>query len=189
MQLSAGDVAGYRKTCGTLREVTSECEDPQSASLVAWTCALAPDAVDDYAPIIALAQRAVDASPNNNQYLKALAAILFRAEQVEAAITQLTDLAQREASHDRPQSASPVYTQYFLAMAYHRQGNADEARECLEQAAERTEREIEDHASWNRRLTLDLLRREAEAMIGQIEHGEPEPHVSRDDESLNPGEK
>ena len=78
-------------------------EDPHAASFAAWTCALAPDAVDDYAPIIALAHRAVDASPQNTQCVKTLAAILFRAGQIEAAIEKLTEVQELAVRHDGPQ--------------------------------------------------------------------------------------
>ena len=40
-------------------------ENPFEAHFTAWTCALAPDALDDYEPAIKLARQAVEQEPNN----------------------------------------------------------------------------------------------------------------------------
>ena len=51
-------------------------------------------------------------------------------------------------------------------MAHHRQGNAELARSYLDKATEWAEQEIADKPAWNRKLTLELLRKEAESLIG-----------------------
>ena len=67
---------------------------------------------------------------------------------------------------------SPAYTWFFLAMTHHRLGHAEEARQWLEKAVNWTKKETEGKIegaaplSWNRRLTLEILRREAEQLIG-----------------------
>ena len=162
-----------------------------AASFVAWTCALSPDAVDDYAPIIAMARGAVDASPKNYQYLKSLGAILFRAREIEAAVAKLTEVVQREASDDGPKISSPAYSQYFLAMAHHAAGQAEEARECLQEANNWTYKvfsETHTPVAWNRRLTLELLRREATALLSQ-EDLKPDNSESKKPGSESPMEK
>ena len=77
------------------------------------------------------------------------------------------------------QSAT-AYTWFFLAMTHHRLGRTDEARHWLEKGIQATEEAMQPPAgspeksrnttatiplSWNRKLTLQLLRREAEQMI------------------------
>jgi hypothetical protein len=72
------------------------------------------------------------------------------------------------------------HTWYFLAMAYHRLGHADEARRWLEKGIRGTEEALKSPGAtpgksgnaggvlapnWNRRLTLQLLRREAEQLV------------------------
>ena len=55
-------------------------------------------------------------------------------------------------------------------MAHHRLGRAEEARRWLDKAVTSMEQEMHDPKSaarqkWNRRLTLQLLRREAEQLV------------------------
>jgi hypothetical protein len=71
-------------------------------------------------------------------------------------------------------------TWFYLAMAHHRLGHADEARRWLDQAVQGTDEALKSPAeppaksgkpdgvippNWDRRLTLGLLRREAEQWI------------------------
>jgi hypothetical protein len=54
-------------------------------------------------------------------------------------------------------------------MTHHRLGNLEEARAALEKANELTKAELADEKNppaWNRRLTLELLQKEAEALLG-----------------------
>jgi hypothetical protein len=73
-----------------------------------------------------------------------------------------------------PESAStssPAYGWYFLAMAHQADGQPEEAQKWLAKAVEWTDKVVREDEegtaslSWNRRLTLKLLREEAEAMI------------------------
>jgi hypothetical protein len=67
--------------------------------------------------------------------------------------------------------SSPVYTWFFLAMAHHRLGHREEAKKWLDKAVAWTEKTIREadrgttSLPRNRRLTLKLLREEAEAMM------------------------
>src|SRR5439155_26254291 len=98
--------------------------------------------------------------PNNSAYHTPLGAALYRAGRFAAAAGQL-----REAGALKPDPrTSPCYTWLFLAMAHQRQGNADEARRWLAKAVEALDSELVN-APWNRRLTLQLLRREAEELV------------------------
>ena len=67
---------------------------------------------------------------------------------------------------------SPAYTWFFLAMAQHRLGHADEPKQWLDKAVTWTDKTFAEadqgtvDLPWNRRLTLKLLRDEATALLG-----------------------
>jgi hypothetical protein len=88
---------------------------------------------------------------------QALPAALYRAGRWHEAIAPL------RANIANPGS-SPVYADYFLAMANWRLGRQEEARAHLRAAGLQSDRELaaSPPPPWNRRLTLQLLRREAE---------------------------
>jgi len=73
-----------------------------------------------------------------------------------------------------------ICTYFFLAMAHHRLGHADEARRWLDKGIHGTEEELKPPSSppkesntrtrtipphWSQKLTLQLFRREAEELI------------------------
>jgi hypothetical protein len=89
----------------------------------------------------------------------------------------LTEATARDAY---PYQTNMLYTWYFLAMAHHRLGHADVARRWLDKALQGTQETLHSPAelpgksqnadgvippNWHRRLTLRLLRREAERLI------------------------
>ena len=166
--LGAGDVEGYRQRCAAMVKRFSQTKDPDAAHWVAWTCVLAPRAVADLAKAVRLAEQAVSSKPDEDAYVGTLGAVLYRAGRFDDAIQRLEGLsAGWEKAGKTPTRTSPAYAWFLLAMAHHRLGHADEARAYLERAVKRTEEELgaKPPASWNRRLTLRLLRREAEALL------------------------
>ena len=68
--------------------------------------------------------------------------------------------------------SSIVYTWLFQAMTQHRLGHAEEARGWLKKAVKDLDQPPSERpqdgagGAWNRRLTLQLLRREAEELLG-----------------------
>ena len=72
LNLAVGNRPKYRESCATMSVKFSLTGDPAVASRVAWTCALAPQAVDDFETPIALAARAVQAQPESDEFLKTL---------------------------------------------------------------------------------------------------------------------
>ena len=131
----------------------------------AWSCALAPEAVEDYALAIRLARKACEETPNSQQYLNGLGAILMRAGEYEQASEQL----KKALALSDDEKTSPSYTRYFLAMTEHHLGNSETAQEHLTQANASAAQELAGSSAWNRKLTLELLRREAEALISNEE--------------------
>ena len=74
---------------------------------------------------------------------------------------------------DATSKTSPAYTWYFLAMVHHKLGHEAEAEKWLDKATEWTDKVVREDEqgtaplAWNRRLTLKLLREEAEAMTNK----------------------
>ncbi len=162
LALAAGDRERYRTTCAGLLERFGATDNPRTANSVAWVCALAPDAVADPARVVQLARRAVDRQAGNAYYLRTLGAALYRAGQFEAARQRLD-----EAVLARKQQDGDGWDRLFLAMTYHRLGRADQARQWLDKAREWIDQAPRDRAplSWNQRPELQLLQREATALI------------------------
>lgn len=59
------------------------------------------------------------------------------------------------------EATSKTYTRYFLAMTEHHLGQGDASHIQLRTANELADKELADSAPWNRRLTIELLRKEA----------------------------
>lgn len=159
MSLAAGDVTRYRQVCKRMIETFQQSEDPSVQHFVAWTCALSPDALDDDQPAIHLAEQAVRSRPGNQQYLGGLGAMLYRVGEYQAAKERLSESLQ-ETNHSE---ASPAYHHYFLAMTLQALGDHQAAETALQQASEVADSELSSSPAWNRKLTLELLRREAES--------------------------
>ncbi len=153
--------------------------------------ALAPGALDDYEPAIVLARRAWESDLESLQLLTTLGAILYRAGRTQEAITQLTQSDGQMAEPNEKSNVSPAYAWYFLAMAHHQAGHPDESRSYLEKANAWTTRTLDDPIDplpWNRRLTLELLRHEAEKLLGDASdgHGVPDSEAVPEGESPKP---
>lgn len=73
-------------------------------------------------------------------------------------LTEALDLSPRDGT-------SPAYVHYFLAMTEHHLGHSDEAKGHLQKANEIAEAELSKLPPWNRKLTLELLRKEATALL------------------------
>jgi tetratricopeptide (TPR) repeat protein len=154
---------------GQILQRFSPMEEPGKASEVASLSALLPDAVTDRSLPVRLAEKAVAAEPGNPDFLDSLGAVLYRAGRAQEAARRL------RASAAHPERQAPE-AWLFLAMAYQSLGRRDEARRWRDRAA----RWIDGAAraplpgsgageplSWDRRLGLQLLRREAEAMLAR----------------------
>jgi WD40 repeat protein/tetratricopeptide (TPR) repeat protein len=131
--------------------------DPLSATTVAWTCALLPNAVTGfgsvnrlhqsfgpahfteialarpeptpYTGLVGLARRAAAESPRDYPAARALGAILHRAGQYEAAVNQLN-----AAASLRREPSPSVWL--FLALAHQRLKHSEEAKKWLDKARE-----------------------------------------------------
>ncbi len=177
-QLGAEDIDGYRTACGQMLEQSSVSkEHPRVGWVTWWTFALAPDAVTDFSQVIPAAELLLRNAPQAFSQLRLLGAILYRAGRFEEALERLTEANNMIEEPDTESTLTPSYIciWYFLAMAHHKLGHDAEAEKWLDKATEWTDKVLGEHdegkspLSWNRRLTLKLLREEAEEMIGNEE--------------------
>jgi tetratricopeptide (TPR) repeat protein len=175
--LHDGNLDGYRKVCADMLQRFGKADEPD-AGYAAWTSALTTNAGADPAHLVLLAEKAVAKSPKEHWDVNLLGAALYRAGRFDEAVKRLTEATALNAD---PYRTNMLYTWFFLAMAHHRLGHADEARRWLEKAAHATEEALKPPAgtsdkssmnapgtippNWNRKLTLQLLRREAEELI------------------------
>src|SRR5262249_37963102 len=114
VRLAAGDADGYRKLCARLVRRHGDSPDAAVVRTVGRTCAVAAEAVPDLKPLLQQAEADVAARPNDRPALQALAALLYRGGQFEAAAGRLD-------GKDQP------FELLLLALAQHRLGRTDEA--------------------------------------------------------------
>ena len=155
----------YKQICSAMDKRFGESQDPIDAHLTAWTCVLAPQALQDYAPAITLAQRAIEKKPNNQHYLVDLGAVLMRAGQYDNAKAML------EESHKLPYKyeSSKVYKEYLLAMTEESRGDRNAAMRYLGAANQCAKKLLGDSHSltWYHPVTFELFRKEVENMIAK----------------------
>jgi tetratricopeptide (TPR) repeat protein len=159
----------YRAFCRELLERLGQTKDADTANGIAWTCCLVPEAVADFRPCVRLAGLAVASEPKSRVYVNTLGAALYRAGDFQGAVEKMTEAVQLAGPEV---SALDLF---FLAMAHHRLKRQDQARQFLAKAVQW----IDDHGGansrpgprakglrWTTRLEIQLLRKEAESLIG-----------------------
>jgi len=161
----------YRRICVEMLGRFQDSGTPHEKFLTGWTCALAADAIEDYGPGINLVRHAVANGDGTQQYTSGLGAILMRAGEYAEAKEHL-EAALKATGSD---NTSTSYVRYFLAMTEQHLGNTEAAKEHLQAANGSAEKELAESPLWNRELTLELLRQEAEGLI----------NASKEEESAN----
>jgi WD40 repeat protein/serine/threonine protein kinase/tetratricopeptide (TPR) repeat protein len=170
LRLKLGDAKGYRQACHKLRD--GRRGRRYHVSKLVWACVLGADGLEDYAPLLDIAEKTVRRARLDYACARALGGALLRAGRLEAAVQQLQKVASLEPG--------VPFAPLLLAMAHHRLGHADEARRWLDKAGQMIEQVLRqrpktvasedtitapDELVWTERLSLQLLRREAEALI------------------------
>jgi tetratricopeptide (TPR) repeat protein len=183
--LLAGKHKPYRELCDRVLEmvrkgntlggirivVTFQSVGARTAYLAARTCVLAPDAIEDPARAVRLAEQAVAADPPCAWYLHTLGMAHYRAGDFDQAIQRL-----RESIDAKPAWPANVTNWLGLAMAYHRLGQTEEARQWLDKALQWIDKAtpkspqealgsipgLDSSHDW---LACHVLRREAEALV------------------------
>jgi serine/threonine protein kinase/WD40 repeat protein/tetratricopeptide (TPR) repeat protein len=169
LYLRDGNQGGYREVCSDMLERFGEG--------AAWTCTLTPHSGADPDRVVDLAEKLLAHSSRDHWHVTQLGAALYRAGRFEEAVPRLTEATELSC---HPYRTNMQHTWYFLAMAHHRLGHTDLARRWLAKGIRGTEESLASPGetrgksgidsgvlspNWNRRLTLRLLRREAEQLI------------------------
>jgi Flp pilus assembly protein TadD len=190
MDLVSGDTTAYRRTCAQMLERFGHTLDPQVAERTAGACCLAPDAVEDFALVERLAELAVHGNEKHDLfYYFALvkAQVEFRAGRYEEAI--------KWVRREPPEAdAAPWEASRFslLAMANHRLGKTQDARDALHEAQAIMSAKMPDPSkgrpfeggNWRGWLPCQLRVREAETLLKEPRTGAtplqvPEPRDER----------
>jgi len=174
LYLATGDTNGYRTTAAQIVAHLEKVVAGRGAFL-ARACTLAPDAVTNYAPLLAVATNALAGQTNatESRYeLHTLGALLYRAGRYPEALAQLTEAYQLgPPAKPYAEKTLPVRGAYFLALTHARLGHTNEAFEWFRRAssldpfAGGTRGPDAANVLWWYRLTLQLLRAEAESVL------------------------
>ena len=162
----AEDWAAHRQACGRILQRLEGTGDPQTVDVLAWYCVRFREGCADPSQPLKLAEQAVAASPQNLNVLKTLGAALYRAG-------RYADAIKKEEEGNRLQKfEGTAYDWLFLALAHHQLKHAVEARKWLTNAQQWLDQAKDEEPggptlSWDRRLELQLIRAEAEALIGK----------------------
>jgi serine/threonine protein kinase/tetratricopeptide (TPR) repeat protein len=166
LYLYVGDVDRYRRACREMldRFEHRAADNVKIAEQTAKTCALAPDAVSDFARVEQLARRAVTGTELQawyRNYVLAKGLTDYRGGHPEQAVEWLTRFAPKPDGNVWDATAFAA-----LALAQHRLGHAAEARAALVSArallAEKPDAQTFD---W---LHCEILYREAEGFLGPL---------------------
>jgi tetratricopeptide (TPR) repeat protein len=177
LQLYTGDIEGYRKTCAWMLDHFAQREElDYTFGSACWACSLAPDAVEDLANALKLAEKLAEQRMEQSNILgqahNNLGALLYRAGRFEEAIELLEALPvpQEEEGRLPVRTSPPVSAWFFLAMAHHQLDQHEEAEKWLAKANERVELEMASNPRrwwWGRPLVHELLQAEAKQLLGE----------------------
>jgi WD40 repeat protein len=160
LALQFNDQAAYRQACAEAQEKIALTDDPDVANGLAWISLISPNAGGDPLHFVQLAEQAVQKKPGSYAYLNTLGAALYRASRFTEAISQLHS-AIRAEEH----KAGTGIDWAFLAMAYARAGDSENARLWLDKTQVAPELN-----QWQQRVELRLLRQEAEETVNGTKH-------------------
>jgi serine/threonine protein kinase/tetratricopeptide (TPR) repeat protein len=170
LRLLLNDPQAYRMVCRAVWKEFGQTKEPTEANQVVWLLVLEPDCGVPAKSVVGLAERSVagmEKSPNYANYLNTLGAALFRAGDFPKAVKRLT-----EANEARSNKDNAIDDWLFLAMTQARLGNTAEARKWLDRASKWIDAVLKEKPkegtaplSWSRRMELQLLRKEAEALV------------------------
>jgi hypothetical protein len=119
-----------------------------------------PGAIADPAEIVRRGELAVAAQPNAARYRHTLAVAHYRAGQFHQAVEQCQESKNVGASW-----GGNVVNWLLLAMAHHRLGHSEEVQKWLDKAENWIDK-VSRLPSWCDRFEVQLLRREAEELLG-----------------------
>jgi serine/threonine protein kinase/Flp pilus assembly protein TadD len=124
-----GDIAGYRAACARMTERLQGSTVNRFTIDLVRACVLTPESPADPLVLARTAEAIVAVEPQVPWFRHALGAAHYRAGQYEKAIERL-----RESLNVDPNWNARAINYPYLAMAYHRLGRHDEARQALDEA-------------------------------------------------------
>jgi serine/threonine protein kinase/tetratricopeptide (TPR) repeat protein len=163
-RIHEGDEPGYRRICSRLIEKSATTAEANPRFQIAWTCAHGPLPLEELSIPLELATSLAADNPNNAAYQCAFGALLYRAGQYERALEQLkqaTDAFRADSSDQ----ISVMYPKYLTALVHSKLGHVTESKKLWVELQSSYAGAINASSAWNRRATLELLHREAEAVI------------------------
>jgi Flp pilus assembly protein TadD len=157
--LGANDQAGYRKLRTALWDQFGKGTDDFTANLVTWTWALAPGSPAEFDRLVRFAEKTFARNLTHDALLHTYGDLLYRGGRPKEAVERLTQAAKRH-------SDDPLYW-LPLAVAHHQNKQTEDAKKCLARAVQLIEQAAKKNAKppWNKRLEVQLFRREAEQLI------------------------
>jgi tetratricopeptide (TPR) repeat protein len=169
LHLRDGDLDGYREVCSDMIR--------RFGTGATWTCTLSPNCGTDPARVVEMAEKLRTEQPKNHWRVNQLGAALYRAGRFEDAVKVLTEATELSVGAHR---TNMLHTWLYLAMAHHRLGHASLALGWLQKAKQGTEKALKPPSgsaarsgiadgtippNWHKKLTLQLLLREAEQLM------------------------
>jgi serine/threonine protein kinase/tetratricopeptide (TPR) repeat protein len=179
MQARLGDKDGYRATCQAVIERPLSNLQGRDKLIAIWTPCIAPNALDDSSLPVKLGKEFLASSSKDDRLfsLCQLGAAHFRAGQYEQAAERLEEFVATDPGDSSPDTGWINYQRLFFAMTRWQLARKEDALQLLAEALPAVEKELQSPSSgWNRRATLELLRNEAQALIGQKETDEAVEH-------------
>jgi serine/threonine protein kinase/tetratricopeptide (TPR) repeat protein len=173
LAIQAGDRADYQAVCQNVLKHLGGATDRRVTDCAAWACLLAPGAVADLAPVIALSDVAVSGA----EALPLYPWFAFHRAMADVRAGSYARAAERlEASPAFRIPHMSASKEAAIAIAYYHLGRLDEARQALAGARATLDRSGPDlargqpynfpGASWWDWLHAQFLVREAEALVG-----------------------
>ena len=176
-RLRLGDQAGYRQACEAISQVSVDKLDGGHKFRRIWIWCLAPHAIDELRIPLNDAEETVAKHSFDTRHSErmTLGGMLYRAGRYDEAARQLEEFVAAYPTNPSKGEATINYQRLFRAMTRWQQGQQDEARRLLAEAQPAVDEELQSQPiSWNRRATLEVLRSEAEALIGPKKADEAE---------------
>ena len=166
VHLQLGDHSRYRKQCAAMLGHFGASLGAGPAYSTVSACVLRPDSVDDWGPVLRLADQALEKDPKNLRHRFTGALARYRAGRFEDAARKLEGIEADSNYNNGPN------LHLFVAMTRARLGQADFAKERLAKACRQIDELPPVTAKdlyvrpWDYRLSARVVRREAEALIG-----------------------
>jgi tetratricopeptide (TPR) repeat protein len=175
VRLRLGDEAGYRESCAALvRAAGMDSADTPRIALP-WTYGLGAHARDDLSLPLKYAEENIATNPFDAPYLNlaVLGGVQYRAGQYERAASNLKKSIAEYPSHPPTGVGMVLFPKLLLAMTKWQLGQRDEARRLLAETQPAINESLQTPSTYfQRRVTLEILRREAEALIEPKEEDE-----------------